>query len=398
MSNILFLTNLSPFPGNSGGTINTRRVLDGLISKGHSITLCFLEVNENNENDIYKKEYNNKLKGFFVFNNSNNRRTIGNFIKSIFYNIPLIVFRNRNVELSEFILNLLLKETIDVIYCDHLEMFQYVPISFYKKTIFMDHNAEHMIWKRYSEQLNNIVLKIAVSLEAKRICKYEKMACDSARWVLAADDDVEILKKYSKENSQFVITNHLGNEELLLLPDIKKNTENLRILYVGTLTWTANINGINWFIREILPDVESRISNVQFDVVGKYTNIDAFEQRDNVHYHGFVDDLEPFYSDSVVFVCPLLFGSGTKIKLINALYRGIPVVTTSIGAESIELDDGKIGFIADEPQKFAQDIISLYENDNLWNLMSLAERRLARENLTWDKEIQKIDNLINQLE
>lgn len=383
MLRIIFLTTQLLYPGKSGGTIVSRCSFDTFYNNGFDIHLFFF-CNENDK--IFLKQFLSEYGSvkIYLFNNYNNSRNIKNLVKSLFYQKPLNIFRNYSKILEKKLNDFIISNEIDFIFCDHLEMFQFIPRSCYKKTILYEHNAEYMIWRKYSKILRNPILKLAILFESLRYKKYEISNCSKAGMVLAAPNDLILLGKNENNKERFQETYHLGNDSLLLLPPLKKNKKKIHVLFIGSMTWQANIDAVKWFNKKVLPILVKRYPDIIFDVVGKWKNGDemAKNKNPNVIYHGFVDDIEPFFQESIAFVCPLQFGSGMKIKNIEALYRGIPLVTTSIGAESIELVNGENAFIADEPKKFAKYIEILISSDTIWSRLSQESRKLAKEKYT----------------
>lgn len=396
--NILFLTNLLPFPGNSGGTIATKRSLDTFYNNNYNITLLFFSNNTKNEDiESFKSAYP-KLNIWFI-NNENNKRSIKNLIVSLFKFIPLNIYRNFNTTFLSKTNSLLSEKVFDLIYCDHLEMFQYIPKSYHKKTILYEHNAEFMIWKRYAERLKNPIIKIPVFLESLRYKNYELKTCDKTGITLAAPNDLLILSEKSRNKDKFQETYHLGNDTMLYLPTLQKPQNDIHILFIGTMTWQANIDAIQWFENQVLPILTKKYPNIILDVVGKLKNDDLIKENKNpnIVYHGFVDSTEPFFLNSTVFVCPLQFGSGMKVKNIEALYRGIPLVTTTIGAESIDLENSVNAYITDDNKQFAIYITDLIEDSELWNKISTNARILANKKYTKKQAEEKMLSQINEI-
>ena len=381
--NILFLTTILPFPGNSGGTIASKRNLDIFYENDYKICLVFFD-NNSDKNDIkmFMEKYP-KITIQNIFNN-NNKRSIKNLIISLVKFIPLNIYRNNNKSLSKIIKQLLQKNDYYLIYCDHLEMFQYIPKSYHTKSILYEHNAEFMIWKRYARQLRNPILKIAVFVESLRYKHYELRVCEKAGITLAAPNDILILSRNSKHKNTYQETYHLGDDTLLLRPQLIKPKNEIHILFIGTMTWQANIDAVCWFEKKILPLLVKDYPQIIFDVVGKLKDdsLKKNNQNPNIIYHGFVESTEPFFQQSTAFVCPLQFGSGMKVKNIEALYRGIPLVTTTVGAESIDLHNGIDAFISDKPEIFASFITKLIQDDSLWDTVSKNARNLARSKYT----------------
>ena len=395
---VLFLTNLLPFPSNSGGTIATRRNLDVFYKNGYELTLLFFSNNSNfSDIELFKQNYP-KINLWFI-NNNNNVRSIKNLLLSFFKSLPLNIYRNYNKEFYNKVIDLFTKNSFDLLYCDHLEMFQYVPVTYQKKTILYEHNAEYMIWMRYAKRLKNPIIKIPVFLEALRYKRYELNKCEKAGITLAAPNDLVILSKKTKHRNSYQETYHLGDDSLLKLPPLTKKEGQIHILFIGTMTWQANIDGVNWFEKSILPLLTKDYPDLIFDVVGKLKDSSIIETNSNPNliYHGFVESTEPYFQQSTVFVCPLRFGSGMKVKNIEALYRGIPLVTTTIGAESIDLQNGTNSFITDEPEQFASYIKQLIKDSDLWNNISKNARQLASNKYTKEKAEKKLLEQINEI-
>lgn len=395
MKKILFITNAMPYPGVSGGTRNTKLMLENFIKQGYSITLLFLLLPGYNENELqeFKTLYPNL--NIYYFLNTNNRRSISNMFKSMLSFIPLNVFRNKCKELNSFIINYLENKETNIIFCDHLEMFQFIPKKFHYKTILREHNAEYQIWRRYAKDIKNPLIKAGVFFESWRIKKYELSACNKVKFVWAAPEDIKSITPVITD--KYRVSHIIGDDTMLSLPELNKPQDGFHILFIGTLTWEANINGVNWFIKECLPKILKKYPETVFDICGKYKDSFSPNNTKNIVYHGFVDDLEEYFQKATVFICPLLFGSGMKIKIIEALYRGIPLVTTPIGAESIELENGKNSFVTNNSSEFADDVMKLFEKKDLWNSFKDNARITAKQYYTWEQEMENFNEMVNNL-
>lgn len=396
MKSILFLTNLLPYPGKSGGTQTTLKKLDNFIKEGFAVTFVFMKTKDTAE-DVFNdflSLYSHKCHIYYEIN-SNNVRSVGSLAKSFFKGIPLNIYRNKSVFLASTVNKLVNENNYDIIFCDHLEMFQYVPQNVYSKTIMLEHNAEYMIWRRYAKQVKNPILKTGIFFESSRMKKYELRACKKVRFIIIAPSD----KKYvaTKDEDKFIDTYHPANDFMLQLPLPESNDNNLNLLFIGTMSWVANYQGVFWFIDNVLPHIVKKVPNTIFHVIGKFKGETPKLDNKNVILHGFVDDIEPYYKDANIFVCPLLFGAGIKIKVLDALYRGVPLVTTSVGAESLSLISGEHCFIDDNPEKMAEDIVNLYKNKDLALQFANKSRLLAKQKYTWEEENKKVMNMIQTI-
>ncbi len=389
---ILFLTPMNPFLSNvSGGLLKTRKLLNYLSSK-HDVTLFYLDKEGGRVNDI-SRDATLSIKSFLL-PDGRNERSLRNLGLSFFYGKPLTIFRNYGADIINSIINS--EEEFDVIFVDHYLMYQYVPDNAKSKVILHQHNAEFLMWERVARFENNIIKKIVMKLESKRIKSYEANICSKADYVLASPNDISELINVGVSKNKFVVTYHLGDDGLLVSPSLTFDEENVELVFLGTLSWEANRDGLIWFIQKVLPFILINNSNVKLNVIGKADKelVENFSSR-NVVFHGFVDDLEKVMGKGKVFVSPLRYGSGMKVKVITAMYRGLPIVTTSVGAEGIELVDGSNAFISDDAESFAKSVVRLISDKLTWDLFSTNSRKLAKENYSWERVFKNVEDVIN---
>jgi glycosyltransferase involved in cell wall biosynthesis len=202
------------------------------------------------------------------------------------------------------------------------------------------------------------------------------------------------------DRNKFDKTYHLGEDEMIQWPLVAYSKTELRILYIGTLTWEANVDGLVWFLESVWPGVRSKHPGVQLDVVGKNPDqriVDLANEDSQITLLGFIDDLRTVYDRSRVFICPLRFGSGIKVKVLNAMYRGIPTVTTEIGVEGLEMESGKeIFYNSADSKEFSHQISLLMEDKDLWEAMQRSAREKATD-YTWSSLLDSHDQSMKSL-
>jgi glycosyltransferase involved in cell wall biosynthesis len=322
-------------------------------------------------------------------------RNIKNLILSMFKNIPLSVYRNYD---SEFKTNIS-KEiySYDVVIVDHFLMAQYVPKDFKGKVILHQHNAEFVMWERFSKISNNFVKKLLLKFESLRIKKYEAKICSRANVVLASPNDIQILKNISSD-TEYKETFHLGDDSLLQFyhPGFSRAQE--QITYIGSLDWEANIDGLRWFIESCWQDILFENPKATLKIIGKGVSEDfkSFCNKfEKIELLGFVDSLEDELSKTKVLIAPLRFGSGMKVKTINSLYTGIPLVTTSIGAEGISIEDEVHFCKADKADEQVRAISKLMSEKDYWDHIGGEARELAKRKYTWKKNLENLKEVID---
>jgi glycosyltransferase involved in cell wall biosynthesis len=129
------------------------------------------------------------------------------------------------------------------------------------------------------------------------------------------------------------------------------------ILHIGTMYWQPNIDAVEWFIGQVFPLIKAEKPDVQFDVLGARPSQKLLAMNGNnsgIHVTGYVADPADFISKAGVMVVPLLAGGGMRVKILNALAQGLPIVTTSLGCEGIDVVPGVHLLVADEPSGFAR--------------------------------------------
>ena len=308
----------------------------------------------------------------------------------------LNVFRNYSRDFRDKVSEVI--QSYDVLFLDHYEMGQYIPDDCSIPVIFHEHNAEYMMWSRLAEIEQNPIKRSVIQLEAFRIKKAESAYAERATQIWAAPNDQIELKKLGIEVEKMVTTYHLGEDDMLDAPELKFQETERRILFIGTLTWEANIDGLLWFIENVWPIIE-KDRTIHFDIIGKNPDerlLNFAKGKERIHFHGFVEELESFYKRSRVFIVPLRFGSGIKVKLLNAMYRGLPTVTTEIGTEGLDIREGDEIFQTHKAETYAEKVLLLMNDEPVWSSMSKNSRRKARR-YSWKELLDEHDKSLEQL-
>lgn len=274
----------------------------------------------------------------------------------------------------------------DVIFLDHYEVYPYLPADYRGMVVYHAHNAYFKIWERYASLPGNPAMRAAAFVEARRVRRYEARVAGRADLVFAAPNDARELIAAGVDARRIADTYHLGDDAHLALPDLRFDDTIRKLMYVGFLGWEPNVQGLLWFIEQVWPQLVLRHPDLRFDIVGKNPDQrlrDAVAAHPAITLTGYVADLDSVYRDSRVSVAPLLFGSGMKVKVLDAMARGIPTVTTSVGAEGIDIENGRELLVADDPLRMADAIDALLENRDMWERLQASSRQLIRDRYTW---------------
>jgi len=392
LKKILFLTHQLQYPPVSGGAIKRWKLVEHLSGNYSLAIFVFFQDNFARR----KAMLLSKIRTTDFYGEILHRpRTLKNLLKSYLKNIPLSLYRNYSGTFKKHVENTC--SDYDIIFLDSLIMAQYIPEVFSGRIILHTHNAEYMIWERLFRLERNPVKKLGILLESKRIKHYEKAAGDRATCLLAAPNDKLDLIKLGIRQKKIHETFHLGDESLLDLPGMDFDQTEEALLYVGTLSWEPNADGLIWFIKHAWNRLKAQNRQLRFYIVGESpgnTLQELVKCTKDIILTGFVADLTPYYDRCRIFVAPLRFGGGIKVKIINAMYRGIPIVTTPTGTEGLALKDRVHAAISEDPLTMAEDIHVLLKDKILWQALRDNSRSMAKEKYTWARVFSNVDRLI----
>lgn len=183
-----------------------------------------------------------------------------------------------------------------------------------------------------------------------------------------------------------------------IYPPIKAFSERKNIMFLGGFDHLPNVDAVIYFIKEIFPFIKKEIPDIKFYIVGSNPpkEIELLNSGDTI-VTGYVKDLTPYFENFRVFVAPLRYGAGIKGKIGEAMAHGLPVVTTSIGAEGMNLKYGENIFFSDKPDEFAKYVAMMYRNEDLWNKVSKNSIDFIQKNFSYDASKEKLKVLFDKI-
>lgn len=430
MSNILFLSQLLPYPLDAGPKTRSYYVLRYLLQQ-HEVTLvCFVRPNDPPQAIEHMRQLCPSLVAVPI-----HRSPVQDGLalaRSLLTHRSWIITRDDRGEMRAALRRLVAEQTFDFIHADQLWMAQYalyarqvaveaqglrpVPHTHDMRPHGMNptphlvldqHNAVFMIPQRMADNSHNPLLKHFLRLEAQHLARYEVHACqqfDYVTWVthedhqaMAAQADFRSLRQPVRKNFA-----NLGEYQTIIPicvdPAAVQPSQSIpaapQLLFVGGFHWPPNVQGVRWFIQEVLPRLRAQIPGVRFSAIGKLPPQD-FLSVEGVTAPGYVDDLEPYYAQSRAFVVPLLAGGGMRVKILDAWMHGLPVVSTSIGAEGIQYTAGQDIAIADDPDEFARRLLDLLTSDEEYLRLGHGGRKAVEERYNWVKIYSAWDQIYN---
>jgi glycosyltransferase involved in cell wall biosynthesis len=273
-----------------------------------------------------------------------------------------------------------------ILVCDFLEMTGNVDWSLPCPKVLFQHNVESVIWRRYSETTRNPIKRAYFWFEHRRMKRFERHVCNQFDLVLTVSpQDKDVLQHHLGVKVPIEVID-TGVDTDYFAPQLHSIPTPGRLLFLGSLDWMPNIDGIKWFFQEIYPVVKESYPHVSLDIVGRRppATILALAERDkSVNVYGSVPDVRPYMSKADIFVVPLRIGSGTRLKIFEAMATRLPVVSTTVGAEGLPLEPGHHLMVADSPAEFAQVIGSLLANPGQRSAIATGGYDLVTRNYSW---------------
>jgi len=172
------------------------------------------------------------------------------------------------------------------------------------------------------------------------------------------------------------------------------------ILFCGSLDYEPNERGLVWFHSQIWPVIGAKEPAARLLVIGRNSDSAAYnplKSDPSVNFIGTVEDVVPYYRRAGIAIAPLLSGSGTRLKILEAMSLGNPVVSTRIGAEGIAAEDEENILLADKPQEFAAAVLRLIASRDAFDNLRRAGRHLVEEKYDWRVVGNLLNNVVNTL-
>lgn len=392
---ILFISTQLPFPPKSGGTVKSYQYVKDLCKRYPLSIACLLKDDDDKHLEAFCNEF--PIQKCIAVKHQTSRNAL-TLLKSMWGFPCLNVYRNFNLEFKAKIEAVISSYSMVII--DHYEVFQYVSKSYKGKVILHTHNAEFMLWQRMGELESNPLKKFLLLNEGKRVAKYEQSIFDRSDLVYTTESDKDLYKKNGFRLGYFATTYHLGNDQLLALENLAFDDTELALCFMGTLSWEPNVDGLLWFLNHVWPALIAKFPKLTFYILGKDPDerlIKRCANEKQITFTGFVKDLDDYLKKTRVYLAPLRFGSGMKVKVLEGLYRGVPTVSTSVGAEGLAIKDEQHIMIADRPQDFVQKCSLLLTDKNKWEELRDKSRLVAQEKYRWQPLFDRMDNALQKL-
>ncbi len=392
---ILFLSPTVPFPLTDGGRIRVFNLLKQIAEKS-DITLLALETQPTDEEGIAELQQLGVQVHLVPNAPTLPRVSLRTLINAFHRQQPITVSRYDLPTYRQRFRELLATEDYDLV---HYEMFH--TAQFHTETdlpgVLSQQNVDSEIWRRLCSETANPFYKFVYWTQQRAFQRYERVLSPKFDVVTCTSDiDALVFQQHCAEDAIAIIPN--GVDVTHFQPDFTTESP-AHLIYIGSMDWYPNEDAVAFFANEILPSIQSEVSDVRFSIVGgnPSARVQKLAERDSVIVTGRVPEIKPYFAEATVFVVPLRIGSGTRLKILEALAMGKAIVSTSVGAEGLDLKDGEEIFIADEPKPFAEAVTRLLTDPTLRRRIGENGRARVEKDYDWRSIGEKLYQLYTEI-
>ena len=247
------------------------------------------------------------------------------------------------------------------------------------------HNVESDMMFRRAKKEKNILKKSYFYLEAYKLRVYEKNEINNFNInVTCSDLDSLRIETLSPGVATHVIPNGVDTD--FFSASNKVTPDPYYLVFIGGMSWYPNREAMLFFARQVWPLLKEKIPGIHMHVVGEAPPEELHELAkvdDNYHVHGFVDDVKSIFYQAGIYVCPISDGGGTKLKILDALAMGKPIVAHRIACEGIDVIDGTNVLFAEAPEEYVYNIKKLIEDQTLMEELGVNNRKLILEKYSY---------------
>jgi glycosyltransferase involved in cell wall biosynthesis len=261
--------------------------------------------------------------------------------------------------------------------CDFLDAAVNFPKDLTIPTVLFQHNVESEIWRRHATNESSGIKKLAYGVEFSKMQRYEQEMVRRFHHVIAVSEhDRKLMSAWVDDAQLSVVPTGVDTE--IFHPDPASVPEKPLLIFVGAMDWEPNVDAVEYFCREIWPCVLAEVPDAKFRIVGRNPGSRVWHLACNsIEVTGRVPSVVDHLRQASVVVVPLRIGGGTRLKIYEAMAVGTALVSTTVGAEGLDVHDGEDIILADNSVKFAEAILLLLRDSNVRIQYARAAAELA---------------------
>jgi glycosyltransferase involved in cell wall biosynthesis len=400
MARILFLTEQFPYPLISGSRIRNYYVLRRLASCHQVTLLSFVREDDHLEDLAHLETFLEDVQT--VPMSRSWPRNLCAALVSLPTGRPAIISREK-IRAMQRQVEALLAFRFDAVHADQITMAQYGLLGQEAgvKRLLDQHDIPFLLIQRLAQSQRSRLMRQLLLHEAKAFARYEVAVCrrfDHITFVTPQDRQAlsARLPDLSLPDRSSVIPICVDTG---VAQPVSPVPAPFRVTYLGTMYWPPNVEGFLWFWENVWPRVQARVPKARLTCIGKNPpeRIRALDRQSGVDVLGYLEDLAAYLAETGALVVPLRAAGGMRVKILDAWCWGLPVVSTTIGAEGIDIEDGQNILIADSPAAFATAVVQVLTDPDVSHRLRSAGRRWVEKHYDWRRVYGVWDDIYDRL-
>ena len=367
-------------PVDTGGKIRSYNLLRQLAARHETVLLSYYG---GPRDQAYEREIEKHLPGAeTVHTGAPDGGALAqglHYAARLFSPAPYAVTKFTSPGVKGLVARWLSERRFDVAVCDFLSASRNFPRALATPSVLFQHNVESALWQRQARHEPNPVKRAVFKLEAAKMLRYERATVRSFHHVIAVSEHDRRLMSEMTDAARISVT-PTGVDLGQYAAAAGAEPAGPLVVFLGSMDWEANVDGVDYFCRDIWPRVLARVPGAKFRVVGRNPHARVLKlASDSVEVTGTVPSVVEHLKEAAVFVVPLRVGGGTRLKIYEAMAAGKAVVSTSIGAEGLDVLHGRDILLADDAAGFADEVVSLLEDADRRRRFERAASELAAQ-------------------
>lgn len=352
-------------PVHSGGDIRSYNIARRLV-QNHELT--FLSYYDGAQDLEYEQELKRYLPGAVsVATGKTESSSLArgmDYLSRVASPLPYAVGRFACPQVQQQLSQWFSKHSFDVAVCDFLDAAINFPSQLTIPSVLFQHNVEAEIWRRHAATESNPLKRRMYAVEAKKMVRYERQAVRKFHRVIAVSEHDRSLMEAWVEGARITVI-PTGVDLQQYQPDFNHKPQSPLVMFVGAMDWEPNVDAMEYFCADIWPAVLKRTPGAKFRIVGRNPGERVRKLASaSIEITGRVPSVVEHLREAAVVVVPLRIGGGTRLKIYEAMAAGKAVVSTSVGAEGLDVQHGRDIVLADQPRSFADAIFNLLSDEN----------------------------------
>ncbi len=357
---VLQLAPKVPWPPEDGGRVASRVLALSLLRVGADVRLQSLNPVKHRAETAALPDEARAVRLETVDHDTS--LSVGGFLGSLLRGTSYNVDRFRSAAFERRVVAAIRAEPPDVVLLESLYLLPCLPAlrrATRAPVVLRSLNVEHEIWDRLVTGERNPVRRLLLGYLARRLRAYEVAALDAPDAIVPVT--VEDAETYRRLGATVPIHVAPVGLETALVPDRSGEGQRDTLVFLGALDWRPNLEGVRWFLGRVWPAIRAAIPGARLVVAGSnpHSGLETRLSGEGVTFAGRIPDAQAFFASGTAMVVPLLSGGGMRVKILEAMSLGVPVVSTRLGATGIEARDGIEIRLADEPAAMAKACVEL---------------------------------------